>query len=71
MASVTDATGAVLYETAAYGSAEAMYAMPVENLLRRAALSRRLAEGQEYTLTVSALVGNGETLPVYSGTFIL
>ena len=46
------------------------YTMAANRLIRTAALTRNLKKGQTYSVSVTARLGSGETLEVFSGSAI-
>jgi len=65
----TDADGKIAYQTNALGSSNAtdQYKMKISKVFLLTQLSRRLKKGQSYTLTMTARLGNGETLTFFEG----
>ena len=65
---IKDASGNVVYSGKKYGSEAYMYSIPMSEVLTKAVLRRYLKGDGPFTITISALIGNGETLEAYSGT---
>ena len=68
----TDANGAVVKTSSCNGSCKTgeQYTLAIKKLFSRASVSRALKKGETYTVTISARLGNGETLTAYEGEFV-
>ena len=64
---IQDASGALLYSWVKNGSEDTMYSVRMSDVLSRAAIRRSLKGEGPYTLNITATVGTGETLDVYTG----
>lgn len=72
---ITDADGKVVYETTSYNkdnntNESVLTSMQVS--VSKAAINRmKLDKNATYNVSITALVSSGETLPVYSGTYLV